>query len=268
MRSSEFVGDSVQNTTDLRTKFQSFIRRALRMDEERGVLGMLSGSVWVIDAPAAGRVYVTVQRGGSLTVLQARNTRVQSIGGLPVVVRPGDDGVMEIVGLDGAVAEQFAGAGAPIGDVGPHSHRLGYGLEDLVESKRFEPGLVSPYNTSSLVVYIDPFFYQWQGVDAVFAGGTLDLTAHVPTAGLWRWVKVGIDPTTNTPTAVAGTAITQTSPLTAEALRDVVLTGIQLFGVKLRAAQTAFSNTDDFVDCRPWLSLGPTGDSALTWIGW
>jgi hypothetical protein len=162
-------------------------------------------------------------------------------------------------------------AGQPDNAVAPHTHRIGHGLEDMVEARRIEPGLVVVHD-GTMLVKIYPFEYRHAGVDKHFAGGTVDLTAYRPsTTGAWNWVKVGIDPETNTPVAVQGSAVAKRSLLTQAELDAVDITPhIPLAAVQLKQGMANIDEEKYFADCRQWLNLGggTTATDPLTDAYW
>lgn len=161
--------------------------------------------------------------------------------------------------------------GQPDNAVAPHTHRIGHGLEDMVEPRRIEPGLVV-VDDGTMLVKIYPFEYRHAAVDKRFAGGSIDLTPYRPaTSGTWNWVKVGIDPETNTPVAVQGSEVARRSLLTQAELDAIAISPhIPLAGVQLKQGMANLDEEKYFADCRQWLNLGggATATDPLTDAYW
>jgi len=241
------------------------VRRAILRMREHGLLGKKNsdGTFEYIPSYAPSKVYVRVWRGTGLTLVTAYNTAVSLRGDMPVLLERTANNELQIIGVDVERAAAWAGSQTSTLGAPPHAHRIGLGNDDLVEQLRFEPGAVFPngYITGAYDLYarIYPFWYWYNGVYTYYAGGTLDLTSYRPsTPGHWWWVKVGVDPVTNTATATADTTSqSRLTALTIAQLNAIDLEGaIPLAGVKLRTAQTVTeylsSDTDlsDYVSCR------------------
>lgn len=226
-------------------------------NEEAGTVGKPNGTVLITGKP--NLIWVTTARGATV---KAINQGVPETAGYPCILERNRDNDWVATKGDGQRAVNFAGSGGGTGAVGPHSHRLGFGLENYVEALRLEEGLVHPTNPVSLSVYIEPFPYTYNNVDQYYAGGTLDLTSNVPaTANSWAWVKVGVNPVTNTAVAVTGTAQLKSAPLTASQLASVAFSNyVPLMGIKVRNGQASISNIADFISWR--LALGVITSSA------
>jgi hypothetical protein len=213
--------------------------------------------------------YVRVVQGSETTVIAAINLTVGRIPDQAVIVDRTQTGEHVVVGLDEESLGDFAGSAAPyVGGAGIHTHRIGFGNEDMVEGRRLEPGLV--HADDALTVYIEPFHYVWQTVRKYWPGGLLDLTSYRPaTANTWRWVLVCVAPSDNSATAVAGTDYSTISELTDDILADISAPGlIPLDGVKLREGQTSIDEEDDFACARPIITgLGSPGSGdSLLWL--
>lgn len=133
-------------------------------------------------------------------------------------------------------------------------------MTDPVSVRRIKAGLVRAYavnGTYGLSVYVEPFAYRHNGVDQYWAGGTVNLTSYLPGSTKWRWVKICLNPESNTPVVLPGTAIALNVSLTEEMLRQIDARDyIPLGGVRLRGTATSISSETDFVDLRPWWSAG------------
>lgn len=227
-------------------------------------------TIEVPDMP--GWVYVRLVQGGVVTETIARNSRVPRLADLPVRLDRTPGGDLYIIGGDLDEQSSFTGD-IPINlDSPPHTHRLGFGMEDVVEGRRIQPGLVHAFTVLGvygLEVYIEPFHYITNGARKFWGGGSIDLTSFLPgSANTWRWVLVGINPATNLPTAVSGTALSLLSPLATADLAAIAFSDkIPLAGVKLRNGQTAINEERDFADCRTaFAASAATSNDSLLWL--
>lgn len=224
----------------------------------RGYLGEpLGEGRYRFESAQPRRVRVRLLHGETLTgVVDARNEAVPLNPHIRVVLRRDAAGEWVVIGPDPTheAAALASGMGA-----GPHSHRIGFGLEDRVEARRLEPGLVTA--DGGLWVRAQPFTYRYGGVDRRYPGGVLDLSAHVPaTLGAWVWCKIGLDPATNALFAKTGPAVQQPTALTPEALLNISFTeGLPLAGVRLAQGMTALAHESDFEDARLWVVAGVSG---------
>lgn len=152
-----------------------------------------------------------------------------------------------------------ANASTPIpSGVPPHRHYIGSGLDDPVELRRLIPCRV--WSSSGLTINVDPFPYQWNGVNYFFSGITnLDVSSHVPGSGLQRFVVIGIDPTTNTATIIDGSTYSAASlPLYANLLAISTGNIITSGGLALTNGQTVILESNIY-DMRPFLSAVGSG---------
>lgn len=203
-------------------------------------------------------LWVRIVEGAERGVDQAFNeARVLPIPDLPVRVVP-FGGHHKIVGYD-------VNSLSFLKNLSLNSHEPGVGDPDPITDRRIQPGLVHAYKDPStgygLVVTMEAFSYTWGGVDQYWPGGTVDLTSYLPAANQHVWVKIGLDPSTNLPVVVVGTA----QPVTAYLGRadlDVISFAdyIPQAGVILAGGQTQIASESAFVSCRPWW----TGAGAAT----
>jgi hypothetical protein len=233
--------------------------------ERFAVFGKIVSGAWVIET-GDGRVWITLDDG---TAIEAVNNAVARLPGLKIIAKPNRDGDMEIIGVQSAITQQSTGqSNVPAIQAPPHRHFLGSGNEDPVESRRFMPGLLHAF--SGLTVYIESFAFRHNGVDYRWPGGSYDLTGNLPvTSGYWAWVKVGIDPATNTAVATTGTEVVLRASLSLALLDaiDFATAGyIPCGGVIVQEGQTAGPLEADFAEAREFLLGGTntTFDSILT----
>lgn len=228
--------------------------------EITGRLGKPLGSgLFEIDADGElGHVYIETETG----VVKALNTGIPRLARFPVRMSRNPDGVL-LAKPDWMAALKFLGDTAQTisAFVPPHTHRLGSGLDDDVEGLRLIPGRVRAY--IGMEIYIDPFPYRYNGVEMEWLGGTLDLTPYQgTTAGTWRFVKVGIEPVSNTPIGVAGSDFLQTVPLDRAFLDEISFIGyIPCGAVRVKESDTEILFKDNtgnyrFEDCRLLSGIG------------
>jgi hypothetical protein len=258
---------------DLRNILDGWFTRKERRGEKFGTLGKVVSGSWVVET-GDGRVWVTLDDG---TAIEAINKAVARKPGIKVIVKPNRDGQMEIKGLQSAqTAASVGNNGSAIANLEtpPHQHFIGSGLEDPVEARRFMPGLLHAF--SGLTLYIESFPFRHNGIDYRWPGGTYDITGDLPvTSGYWAWVKVGIDPATNTAVADTSTEVPLRSLLQLSALDDIDFATagyIPCGGVIVQEGQTAGPLEADFAEAREFLNAG--GSSLTTdevremiWIG-
>lgn len=214
------------------------------------ILGFLdSNGDWQVPVDGEGpRVYVTIDN----NVIIAINDGVPLWGGYPIVVTfiKGREPVVSKV--EAHSAAEFVGGLTTLG-AGPHSHRWGYGGVDMVESLRFEPGLVLPAGNTGLLVDTNPSFYIHEGLKKFFPAN--NITPALPaTVGYHYWGVVGIDTSLNphnlgvyySPEKIA------TEDLTIDEALDVVFPGVALMAIALREEMTGYDFITDFQDLRLW----------------
>lgn len=239
--------------------------QAWKASEQRswiaGLLGRINpdGSITVDVPDRPAFCYVRIGTDQTTTIARDAN-RVPRRANLPVRMRQeGNQLVIYDVDLASGRYEAATAADASTGASGVpfHTHRTSTGLEYEVEALRLEPGRVRWYG--GLKVYINPFRYYYGGAWVTWPGGEIDLTPYKPaTTGMWRWVVVGVDPTSNTAIARAGPLQSTATALTAAMMDAIVFGGIPAAGVKVREDDTALSDISRYVDARQWI----TGESA------
>lgn len=220
---------------------------------EPALLGFVDDSGnYVIKTDRPNWLWVRPTAGTERTPTQAWNMAgVERIPSLPVrIKRLG--GRTVIVGRDIAAIDTFD-------DVPMGSRRPGSGNIEPVAARQMEPGLVHMHKASGAYtqsVYVEPFFYHFDGADKYYSGGTLDLSSHWPASGLHRWVKVGFDPAAGSPVAVAGDAVLDPTVLLTSAMLAAIEFDdpdhVPLAGVRIKASDTVISDERRFTDCRPW----------------
>jgi hypothetical protein len=244
---------------DLKSILRGWFVGNERYGERYGFLGKIVSGSYVVET-GDGRVWVTLEDG---TALKAINKKVARKPGIKVVVKPNRDGEMEIAGLQSAQTVASAGNnGSAVSNLEtpPHQHFIGSGLEDPVESRRFMPGLLHAF--SGLTLYIEAFPFRYNGVDYRWPGGPYDISGDLPaTTDYWAWVKVGINPATNTAVADTSTekplrSLLQLSDL--DAIDFATAGYIPCGGVIVQEGQTAGPLEADFAESREFLNAGGT----------
>jgi hypothetical protein len=198
-------------------------------------------------------------------IVDAINFTVPLNPEIKIKLRINETGEYQVEGPDAQwVADSLVGL--PGVGVGPHSHRLGFGLEDFVEQQRFEPGLVV-YDSPSLNVRVYPFFHLHEGAQQYIPVSTVSVSSAVPlAAGTFAWAKVGYDPAELDFVVVEGPGAALKTDLTLATLAAIALPDgvLPLGGVKLKAAQTEITDGADFGDCRGFFGAGSGGGGAAT----
>lgn len=215
-----------------------------------------------------GFTYIVMKNGAAATVHIALNMGVPKIGGMPVQVeKDRRSGQYVIWGADPARIIAFSGGNPAPMFAGPHTHEIGYGNEDFINSKRLLTFQVR-WNTSGLSVKVKDGWYIDSGTHHYVAQtDTLALTAPA-TAGKWYWAKVLLELSTEAFSVVYGSEFSTKEELTLDGLAAIALSGkIPLCGVKLENGQTGAGFETDMVDCRPWVSAGSSGGGSGDVVG-
>lgn len=198
----------------------------------------------------------------TVTLMRAVNRAAKRNPAVRYILREFAKNQWEIAEIDPLWVQEQGGSETGTG-IPAHTHRIGFGNADMVEELRFEPGVMGAYQRSMLVRVL-PFFYQRDGEQRYFTGGTIDLTSNKPASG-WAWVKVGLNLNTEALVAVTGDSVSAKSALNAANLASVVMpSGVEpLGGVKVSATTTKINDYRDFMSCRVWLGTATTSDSVV-----
>jgi hypothetical protein len=195
----------------------------------------------------AGKIWVRLKDTRETVAVWAKNVSRVNVDVMLDITEAGE---LYVADLDYEAATAALGEGAATAFLPRISGSLaGF----VVEGYQFKPGRARQNSTAGLLVYVEPFFYQHAGASVYFAGGTVDLTGTLPTTDeFWRWVKIGIDPDTNSLISANGTPQHQAVDLTPAQLAAITLTdALPLAGVKVRKDQTVIPQYEgDIVDCR------------------
>jgi hypothetical protein len=251
---------------DIRRLFDQAWRGSEQRSWIAGILGRLnSDSTITVDVPdRPAFVYVRTGPDGQQTTTIARDAyRVPRRGNLPVRMRR-EGNTLVVYDIDTAGGRyEAATSGDTVTGVAKHTHRLDSGMSYEIEALRLEPGRVSWYG--GLKVYIGAFRYYYGGAWYTWLGGDIDLTAYKPAAsGEWAWVLVGVNPATNTATAVTGDSQIYATPLTIDLIDAIDFgDGIPCAGVRVRNDDTALSDVARYVDAHGWFNSGVSVDNMV-----
>lgn len=242
----------------LRRAFHQAVQKAQYASLRPGLTGKVENGAYVVPVPGRAQyIYVRTFQDGKTAVEEVLNLRVANKENIPVWVGKAPGGETIIMDVQQEETAAWAGSGAPGLAVGPHTHELGFGLDDPVSGRRISPLLVYCTTPASLSVKINAGFYVYNGSLRYYAGGTLDLTSYLPsTAAMWAWVLVHLHPVTGVIGATKGTEYALAQPLNDNLIADITLAGtVPLAAVKLAGSQTSISSESTFADVRAW----PTG---------
>jgi hypothetical protein len=254
----------------IRDIFDRAVIGSMRRRLEHGTLGKPLGDGQFeleIDENDPYRVYAVLERASGSTIIEVLNIIAPLVPELPILLSKTDDDQWIIVDIDWKRAQQSLGKKFQSLAVPPHNHNIGSGLEDSVESRRFEPGQVFPVD--DLLVIIEPFWYlDSTGILTRYPGEeSIDLTSYIPaTAGNHVWIIIAVDKTTNLATVITGTERPSTVPLSVTDLPATTSDDIPLCGIWLRD-DTTFVEESNFVDLRTFISSGGGGSGATNLDG-
>lgn len=250
---------------DLRTAVEEMVQKAIRNLHYDATLGKGDEAKTLF---VAGRPNFVWARVGipTPTIQVVRCTKVTPAYGLQVRVWHDHDNVLSVASQDDSQAEKFYG-GRVVGNAGPHNQSHGYfGMDPvLLDGRQFLPLLCQPNSPQDLSVRVRScILYDADGGATAFAGGNIDLTAHVPSsANEQRIVIVGLNIGSNTLTATLGSIKTVAALDTtnipfsdAEAAAiDVSSAVIPIMAIRLFNGQTQITPHDLFKDMRPYFTL-------------
>lgn len=253
------------SSADLKRRFGELLKEAFYASMERGYLGEpIGGGQFKFHSDTKkGRHRVRLMKNDLVyAVVDAINFNVPLDPRIRILVDKNADGEYEVFGPDPRWVVENLDRLPGVG-VGPHSHRLGFGLVDMVESARFEPGLVV-WHSASLFVRVLAFSHRHNGVDQFIPETSVNVASAVPTtAGTWTWAKVCYAPATLDFMVIAGPEEPSKGALTEASLVAIPAPNVvPLGGVKLKAGQTQIVDGADFLDCRPFFGGGDGGEIA------
>lgn len=185
-----------------------------------------------------GQVWCRFFGGDINDVFIASNTAVEARANLPVYVRQSRPGKFEVIRLRSQAALDQLGEGA--GSYGAPD-KIGELSNFVLTGRNFGPGRLQPVSTTAqLTMSVKPFWYSHHGQRILWPGGTIDLSAYLPsTTDYWAWVQVFIDPDSNTLSATTGTEYALLASLTDAELATIDTRGlIPVDAVRLRESMT------------------------------
>lgn len=191
----------------------------------------------------------------SAQVVEAINKGVVFKENIPVRMRQKNNGDWVVVGTEESRELAMVDGTFPSLNVPPHTHRRGGGLDDYVESERFEPALVGYSQGDPLAVYIFPFAYR----GGSWAGGDFNLEDAVDeiAANQKAWVLVCYDTFNHSPTWIKTEDYAQAYPLSSAeadaAAAELPPETLPLFALEMYAGHTAINSETQFLDMRWWL---------------
>lgn len=242
--------------SNLRRSFDRAVAASRHRALIPGVLGKPDGAggYTVAVSGRPNHVYVRVSTAGSESVTIARNVnRVAHRANLPVLMELEIGGTYTIVSEDPA----YYAAATPndttnVFGVAYHTHRSDTALAYESEAKMLDVGRV--FYNATYTVYVKPLRYYYAGAWQYWTGGSLNLAAYMPTTSTkWGWILVGIDPTANTPIAVAGAEVATEAELLIADLASIAFTGyIPLVAIAAAEADTDLSDYTRYYDASEW----------------
>lgn len=241
-------------------------RRLARMDEQRMRLGFGDGATLFVTG-RNGFVYARPLIPSTATASQVRCRSITPAYGLVVIVKPGDDGILEVAGVDPRFEDDFAGSTGANFSIAPHAPNHGrYGPDPVfLKGQQYLPLSVIPSTPAGQSIYVNPGWYvDSDGVIQWFAGATVDLSTEIGalTTNQQQLVIIALDRSDGTITATTGAAIVASTspsydmPFTAGNVQDIDTgtTEQRLQAVRIYAGQTTVQLYDapDTFDLRLW----------------
>lgn len=232
----------------------------MRIAEQRrrmkGYLGIpnTDGTITFADPDRTGYTLCRVMQGSALAESSCINLNVPEKPNVEVWFDLTPQGTLYAVGFVKESAVTAAGAMAPIfGEVGKHTHARGSGLEYVIETRLLDQGFVSTDGNAGMVVAVKPFLYEYENTLTWYAGGTLDLTANIPsTASKQRMVLVVFRMNTAALVAISGSDQSNSVQLDQGDVADIPITAydIPLMGAVLSTGMSAITNDNIFFEGR------------------
>lgn len=251
-------------------KLKNSLKKFSGLKEEKlititGELGIPLGGQKIVDVPNRnGFVYVRLKSNTS-EVIQAYNSEVSTIYGLPVLVaRQGN--IYKVIGRNLDRYRDWSDIPYLPKHGGQHSFNFGLGMGadvSWIYSQQFMPLLSYPSGTQgSMSLALEPHFYEWNGQWRYAQNtGTPSYTPYLPTiTGSARMVLSYLDPSDNSIKLVAGTPFSNTitgSAQLAQYIPDIPRSvGIPLAAVRLVTGTTAIG-WGNIYDIRDFYTVSP-----------
>lgn len=203
----------------------------------------------VIDVPGRpGYVYVRLSNGVEVrTVDEAYNSGAIRNPNIKVrLERRGAAGLV-VLGPDASSAIAVLGANASSAAVPAHSHAIASGNVDMVEGRRFAPGLLRVSATGGLYVYVEPFH-----ADGLYWPGGDFLMTPTATASNKSWCAVVLRPSASTLVQITGTDTPLPVPMSEYELASLALLDgdIPVGALVLENGQTDITGEETWADFR------------------
>ncbi len=259
----------------LQDSLKQFVRRHANLATEQGTVGRRDPDTGelIVDVPGGdGLIYVTTGGkdgfGGVVTIVRHF---AGATPGLPVALERSFGETRIKRAIDQKLKSYNPTNAAYAYNVSKHSHAVGSGNVDPVSANRFVPGLVRPFREGGvfgLKVFVEATQYEYQNTLTWFPGRDLDLTSFIPgTANKQAWIVVGIDPTTNLPTAKSDIDYSTVATMNPSQLDGFDFAGnVPLGAVVLQNGQTAINTFKDFADLRIFASSDSAQRAAVRTI--
>lgn len=251
-----------------RRMFARANQKAAKSLEQRMRLGFGDGTTLFVTG-RDGFVYARPHTPSSATAAQVRCERITPAYGLWVIVRPGDDGILEVDRTDPR-GKDFAGSTGMNFDIARHGTNHGaYGADPVyIEGQQYRPLAVTPTTPASTSVHVYKGWYlDDDGIPQWWAGGSIDLAAEIAalTTDQQQLVIIALDIATGALTKTTGVAIVAATtpgydmPFETGNVQDIVTdaTEQRLQAVRIYAGQTtlqAYDTIADF-DLRNWFGV-------------
>lgn len=230
-------------SANLHHLFQRAVEKAYLRRGKGGKVGKheSDGTIAIDVEERPGLIYVEPDDGGP--VVECMNGGITPLPDLPVRIVKTHDGYHEAITNGIRTNVHLSTAAGFVGNVPPHTHEKGGGLDDYVSPNRFRPGLVHATNPVSMSVQIEAFNLP---DDILVATSLFDMTPYLPgTANTWQWVKVGYDIDAQEFVVVEGTEVPTLVPLNEADLSAISTVGyVPLGAVRLREDDTTIPDVD------------------------
>lgn len=229
-----------------------------------GEIGIKDNNQWLVKVPNKPNfVYVRVFKPTGASVDAAICNRVTPKPNLLVRMIINSDGVLEVQDAVSAASLASTGVSGVNLSVGPHSHRLGLGNEDLVEDRRFEPGaLYIDSERGGLWVKVMRLPHS----DGLFLGKAVNLSYYKPASlSEKKLIKLGIDKDLNDLEIVEGNTVSIAYPISDQEAYDLAFVGTNVIpsgALVLRGDQNILSQSTKFIDLRQFADVGSGGGGA------
>lgn len=180
--------------------------------------------------------------------------------GLNVILRYDTDGVLEVTEEDTNMSGKFSGGRNFNTPAHAWAHQI-FGPDPVfLSGLNLLPLLSHPTPTPSLSIVLEPYAYQFEGVNKYWAGGEIDLTGYYSAiGGTQAFVIICLDPSSNLPVVVNGVGVTPFTPYDPDGLvlfdgTDVAAIDtsnyIRSAAIRLYMAQTRIIWSDIFADLK------------------